>query len=1049
MTTNWGNDKTMAKKKKTMKKVSVENYKHDSAKRKNIPTAKMAAEGKIPRMKKIKYGYSAHLFPELRFDTTGDSDRVNEIVEKATSGKKLTNEEVEILRGLATNASQPWLEWSGKKEEHARGLLEVEPVALHIHERVSANAIIRTAKREDVQADLFADPQQEYKEAIQFYQHDVDWANRMILGDSLEVMSSLSRREDLSSKVQMIYIDPPYGIKYASNFQPEIGQRDVKDKDSDLIREPEMVKAYRDTWHLGIHSYLSYLNDRLIVAKELLSETGSVFVQISDENLHRVRQLMSEIFGESNFVAIITLKKTAYQASKTIANVSDFLIWFSRDIRQIKVNQLFMSKFEIESAGLYRFVDLPIGERRSMILDEISGIIPLPDGAKQYRLISLISQGASKVGSKPVSFHGKHFECPSNSHWKTTQQGILRLIGNERIIQSGRTLAWAGYVEDFPVSPFNNIWTDTMTGSFTEPKTYVVQTNSKIIERCMLMTSDPADLILDPTCGSGTTAYVAEKWGRRWITIDSSRVALSLARQRILTAIFDYYCVNNESANDTSRIGSNGTDPSANFIYKSVPHITLGSIARNENLDPIIAKHEVLLEKRLEVVNEALNDVDDSIRNVLVNKFAAKLQASGLRATTDADRRRWLLPSTTKEQIQKAYTDKSKLKAKHVNEHAELVPPNSKFEHWHVPFSNDPAWPETLSVAVKEYRIAWRQKMDELNACIDANTECEVLVNQPEIMKDVVRVSGPFTVEGVRPEELSLNENWEIFDPTPNEWEVNETVGNYAQNAAAYVDRMLKLIEEDGVTFPNNEHRDFVQIDRLEETDSALHAEALWEMSEKNQPCNIAVAFGPQHGPVTAEQVEDLIRASRRYDELVIAGFSFDGAAQAVIQESANPRLKIHMAHIRPDVSPGMDGLLKDSPKSQLFTVFGQPEIDVRPIKDAENGEREVELLGVDIYSPLTGEITSSGADKVAAWFLDSDYDGRCFCITQAFFPNQKAWDKIAKALGSAADADAFAAYAGTTSVPFEPGQYQRIAVKVIDPRGNEVMAIRSLGGSN
>ena len=321
----------------------------------------------------------------------------------------------------------------------------------------------------------------------------------------------------------------------------------------------------------------------------------------------------------------------------------------------------------------------------------------------------------------------------------------------------------------------------------------------------------------------------------------------------------------------------------------------------------------------------------------------------------------------------------------------------------------------------------------------------EELVDQPEVIDDVVRVSGPFTVEGVRPEELSLDENGNLFDPTPNDWEVNEITGDYSQNASAYIDRMLQLIEKDGLTFPNNEHRDFMQIDRLEDTDSALHAEALWEDSAEDQSCNIAIAFGPQHGPVTAEQVEDLIRASRRYDELVIAGFSFDGASQAVIQESENPRLKIHMAHIRPDVSPGMDGLLKDSPKSQLFTVFGQPEIEVRVTKNTENVDVEVELLGVDIYSPLTGEITSSGAEKVAAWFLDSDYDGRCFCITQAFFPNQKAWDKIAKALGTSTDEEAFAAYDGTVSIPFEPGQHKCIAVKVIDPRGNEVMAIRDL----
>lgn len=337
--------------------------------------------------------------------------------------------------------------------------------------------------------------------------------------------------------------------------------------------------------------------------------------------------------------------------------------------------------------------------------------------------------------------------------------------------------------------------------------------------------------------------------------------------------------------------------------------------------------------------------------------------------------------------------------------------------------------------------------MDEVNACINANAQEETLLDHPVVVKDVVRVTGPFSVESVRPEELSLDENGKVFDPTPNDWESGGRLGDLSQNASAYVDRMIQLISQDGVTFPNNEHRDFLRVSSLDEVDSALHAEAVWEGGNLDEPNNVSLAFGPQYGPVTAEQVEDLIRASRRYDELVIAGFSFDGAAQEVIQESANTRLKIHMSHIRPDVSPGMDGLLKDSAQSQLFTVFGQPEVDIRPARDDEDTELQVELLGVDIYSPLTGEIKSSGADKVAAWFLDTDYDGRCFCITQAFFPDQNAWQKIVKALGTTADTGAFDAYNGTTSLPFKRGRYERVAIKVIDPRGNEVMAIRSLKG--
>ena len=364
----------MAKKKKTSKKVAVENYKHDSAKRKNIPTAKIAAEGKIPHMAKVKYGYSAHLSPELRFDASGQSDQVNNIVDKVSTGKKLTNKEVEIIKGLATNASQPWLEWSGKKEEHDRNFLEVEPVSLHIHERVSANAIIRTAKREDIQADMFADPQQEYKEAIQFYKHDVDWANRIILGDSLEVMSSLSSRENLASKVQMIYIDPPYGIKFASNFQSVVGERDVKDKDKDLTRESEVVKAYRDTWNLGTHSYLSYLRDRLLVTKELLTNTGSVFVQISNENLHLVRQIMDEVFGKENFCAVINFQKTGSIQANLIPSTVDYILWYSRDRNHIKYRQLFTERKQGDkSLDRYDYMETSSGELRRIVASEIRG----------------------------------------------------------------------------------------------------------------------------------------------------------------------------------------------------------------------------------------------------------------------------------------------------------------------------------------------------------------------------------------------------------------------------------------------------------------------------------------------------------------------------------------------------------------------------------------------------------------------------------------------------------------------------------------------------
>lgn len=599
-----------------------------------------------------------------------------------------------------------------------------------------------------------------------------------------------------------------------------------------------------------------------------------------------------------------------------------------------------------------------------------------------------------------------------------------RLARAGRIEASENSLRYIRFLDDFPVQPVVNLWDDTNRPGYIDEKRYVVQTSGKVIERCLLMATDPGDLVLDPTCGSGTTAYVAEQWARRWITIDTSRVAVAIARQRLMTARFSYYQLRPISAEDLQR-KPHGTwlvDPTGQLSGKCtfrcmrVPHITLKSIAQNTNLDSIFKKHQPILDRALEDCNKALGQLSNDLREKLQRKLLEKQQREGKRSITDADRRRWNLPKK-----------------------------GGKWEHWQVPFDTDPDWPKVLRETITAYHKAWREKMDGVNACISANAEQEELVDQPELVKNVVRVSGPFTVEGVRPEELSLGEEG-FFGGAPEELSGSEAadVRDEVQNVHAYLSRMVELIRKDGVTFPNNKHQRFAHVDALfeEKTGTPIHAEGIWEEADEGNPNNVAIAFGPQYGPVTAEQVEDLIRASKRYDCLVIAGFSFDGAAAVAIQEAKHPKLTIHMAHIRPDISPGMDGLLKETPNSQLFTVFGRPEIELK-----KHGKEEflVELRGVDIFDPLKGEVRSTGAEKVAAWFLDSDYDGRCFCITQAFFPDQEAWEKLAKALGSQADTEAFEAFQGTVSLPFKPGKHKRIAVKVIDPRGNEVMTFAKL----
>ncbi|MBL8803409.1 MAG: site-specific DNA-methyltransferase, partial [Planctomycetes bacterium] len=912
-------------------------YRH-AEKRKNIPPAQMASEGQVPMTKRVKYAYSPHLDPILRFDPTGRADKVKAIVEKACAGKTLTAEEQEILRGVGEHWSQPWLEWAGKQEEQARGHFEVDPIALHIHERISSRAILANALRQDAQRSLFADPEQTYAEAVQFYKHDVDWANRMILGDSLQVMSSLAHRENLAGNVQMIYMDPPYGIKFASNFQSEVGRRDVKERDNDLTREPEMIRAYRDTWHLGTSSYLSYLHDRLVAARELLAPTGSVFVQISDDNLHRVRGILDEVFGAHNNLRIITVAKTAGLGSELIPAATDFLLWYARDRRFCTTHPMFRIKESGEDGG---------GPYRQT--DELGQV---------FRIDNLTSPNQG-VQSCLYDAHvsGRTFRPPLSAQWKTTERGLQRLRSAERL-QAGEGLYYKRLLEDFPVKPLNNLWADTGAGGFVEEKWYVVQTNTKIVARCLLMTTAPGDLVLDPTCGSGTTACVAEQWGRRWITIDTSRVALSVARQRLLTTKFDHY-------RTKSAVSAHGgaENPKSGFKYKSVPHVTLGSIAQSTNLDPIFAKHEPLLKVALDAANVALKFAPADLCAKLKRKLEDKQRTEGKKSITDADRRRWILPPENRDRAQKL-----------------TVPVDfAGWYEWEVPFDTDPDWPKPLQDAVIAYRKAWRAKMDEVSKCIADNAEQEELVDQPEIVRGVTRVSGPFTVEGVMPEELALTEDG-VVDLTPNDPDDDSGPDPDAQNRSAYLKEMTDAMKRDGVLFPNNQRRMFGRVEPLYEshTLAGIHAEGAWEGEDE---ANVAICFGPQYGPVTAYQVEELIRATKRYAHLVIAGFSFDPEATAIIEQSQHPKLKIHMAHIRPDMNPGMRGLLKDTPNSQLFTVFGMPAVDVAKSRD---GEWQVKLEGVDIYDPVENTVRSTKAEKVAAWFLDSDFDGRCFCICQA-----------------------------------------------------------------
>ena len=472
----------------------------------------------------------------------------------------------------------PQLQWAGKAEHTS---FEVPTVSLHVHERIDPRTIIEATRKrngngEAAQPRLWELPEENppVRDAIDFYKHRHNWTNRLVAGDSLLVMNSLLEKEGMAGKIQMVYIDPPYGIRYGSNFQPFVNRRDVRDgRDEDLTQEPETIRAFRDTWELGIHSYLSYLRDRLLLARELLTESGSVFVQIGDENLHYIRELMDEVFGRSNLVSTINFSKTTGFSGKYLSSVTDYLVWYAKDQTRLKYRQLTSEKRAgEEGATKYRSVAEIAALKRS--------------GFESTRLATsaqLTSQGASPNSEQRFPFADRVWMPPAGLHWKTTVDGMQRLALAGRVMVEGNSIRYVRFLDDFPVYPINNIW-DDIGGiqSRTDPKRYVVQTANEAVKRCILMTTDPGDLVFDPTCGSGTTAYVAEHWGRRWITCDTSRVAVTLAKQRLMTAFFDYY----ELAHPDEGVGSG-------LKYKTVPHITLGSIANNPDIKEGMTQAEI------------------------------------------------------------------------------------------------------------------------------------------------------------------------------------------------------------------------------------------------------------------------------------------------------------------------------------------------------------------------------------------------------------------------------------------------------------------------
>lgn len=554
-------------------KEQVDQYEHTDKQRLNNPPVGLVTPTTDPDGTRVSYAFDPHLDPELRFDATVVAAELDRLLQVGQAAESL-DEARDVLERLRSMRS-PYLTWAGKAE---RTGFDVQTVSLHVHERIDSRTLVDAIRlpvaEEPTQMGLFEAPEENppLREAVDFYRHPHRWSNRIVAGDSLLVMNSLLEKEGMAGKVQMIYMDPPYGIEYGSNFQPFVKRSEVKDrKDEHLTNEPETLKAFRDMWELDIHSYLSYLRDRLWLAKDLLASTGSVFVQISDKNVHVVRNLLDEVFGVDNFVSLISFATTSGFPSKELGRAGDYLLWYARDKREVKVRKLWVDA-DKNPSSTYRWVMFADGAYRGLRANELRGEQPLPDG-RLYTPGDLQSQGAAS-DDQPFDHLGKVYRPGASSHWKAAfPEGMRRLAVAGRIHVARNSIRYVRYADDFGYRALTNMWDDTGTGNFTDDKIFVVQTNTKVVQRCVLMTTDPGDLVLDPTCGSGTTAYVAEEWGRRWITIDSSRVAVTLAKQRLMTATFDYY----ELAHPNEGVASG-------FVYDTAPHVTLESIANNPEI---------------------------------------------------------------------------------------------------------------------------------------------------------------------------------------------------------------------------------------------------------------------------------------------------------------------------------------------------------------------------------------------------------------------------------------------------------------------------------
>lgn len=920
-------------KKQTNRKI-VETITHEEATRKNIPTAEFQSVMQKKELTPIRVAY----------------ERRNRDLD-------------------------PQLVWHGKDEQDWSDLVVHAP-PLYIQEKVHPKVLIddllsRTQsdqKATEEQPDLFADfnglPNDNAK--TEFYQHDAHWANRMILGDSLQVMASLAEREGLRGKVQCIFLDPPYGIKFNSNFQWSTTNREVKDGNAEHItREPEQVKAFRDTWRDGIHSYLTYLRDRLTVARDLLNDTGSIFIQIGDENLHRVRAVMDEVFGDENFCSIIDFQKSAGQASDLLPSVSDYLIWYCKKKEAIKYHKLYETKNSTTRGGSgYKNVELSDGTRRPLTKDELKNS-SLVEG-RIFSYAPLTSSGFRNTLTVDFKFNGKNYHPGAKYYWKIHPSSLYRAGVANRFYETGNKLYYIRFLEDFPVIELTDSWRDTSPGFQTQ--IYVVQTLPAVVERCIQMTTDPGDVVLDPTCGSGTTAYVAEQWGRRWITIDTSRVALTLARARIMGARYPYYILADSTAGQQKEAEITRTLPSnretrgdirQGFVYERIPHVTLGSICNNTEIDVIREKFKKTMDPLQVQLNKALN---------------------------------------------------------------------KKLEEWEIPQQPDDKWESSIKELHAEWWRISTTRQNEINASIAAKAEFEYLYDKPHEDKKKVRVAGPFTVESLSPHRvLIVGENDELIDG------LSESK-NDSGDARDFVQMILENLKTAGVQQAHRENK--ITFTSLTPWPGKLVC-AEGRYIEGSTEKRAAIFIGPEFGTV---QRVDLVESAKEagdadFDVLISCAFNYEAHATEFNKLGRIPVLKARM-----NADLHMSDELKNTGKGNLFVIFGEPDIEIKPVK---GGQIQVKVNGVDVFKPQTGEVISDGADGIACWFIDTDYNEESFFVRHAYFLGANdPYKSLKTTLKAEINQDAWETLHSDTSRPFDKPKSGRIAVKVINHLGDEVMKV-------